>query len=652
MKKIPLLLIALFVIQLLSVNAQSITPEMIADLKQVSEVAVSPMGNQIAYILRVPGEDGSGMQKSVLMTIPVTGGEPKVILDKKSNPSSIAWSNDGKVLYCLMKDTSTKFTQVYSVQPENQDLNIITQEKRSVKHYYFSPDGRSLALLYTDAKTDQEIANEKIKHDWEIKGENQKFDRLYITDAAATTSAKLISDKSLHVTEVIWSPDSKNIFFKACTDNSMDWIMMYQKIYKTTTEGGPSIVVCKTEGKLGNMSLSPDGKMLAFCGAVDISDPLAQSVFTVPADGGEAKNVTPAYEGSALEVEWVNPVTIMMLTAEGCYTSLKKIDVKTGKSTVIYEKAAIIRAMSIGGKNGAMALSASTPQHPNELFAGTVMGTFKKITDNNPSLKNVSLTKQEVISWTGPDNWKIEGVLTYPKDYVAGTKYPLLLQVHGGPEGISMNGWNTRGIYPAQFYAANGYFILEPNYRGSQGRGVAFSKGDHKDLAGKEFDDIMAGVDFLVNKGMVDNNKVGTGGFSYGGYFAAWAATKLSDRFKAVVMGAGISNWISFTGTTDIIHENSYVHWNLWWTDKMDLVWDRSPLSHINNAKTPMLIIHGDADARVPITQSEEMYQALKLKNVPVQFTIYKRQPHGIIEREAQIDYMNRTLKWFKEYVK
>lgn len=243
-------------------------------------------------------------------------------------------------------------------------------------------------------------------------------------------------------------------------------------------------------------------------------------------------------------------------------------------------------------------------------------------------------------------------MLTYPKDYKSGTKYPLLLQIHGGPEGVSSNGWNTRAVYPVQWYAANGFFVLEPNYRGSQGRGVAFSKGDHKDLGGKEFDDVLAGIDFLVTKGMVDNDRVGTGGFSYGGYLSAWASTKYSSRFKASVMGAGISNWISFCGTTEIIQENSLVHWDLWWNDNMDIVWDRSPLAHINQAKTPMLIVHGGADTRVPITQSEEMYNALKLKKVNTQMIVYKRQPHGILEREAQIDFMKRTLDWFKDNIK
>jgi dipeptidyl aminopeptidase/acylaminoacyl peptidase len=247
---------------------------------------------------------------------------------------------------------------------------------------------------------------------------------------------------------------------------------------------------------------------------------------------------------------------------------------------------------------------------------------------------------------------KIEGVLTYPVNYQKDIKYPLLLQIHGGPESVSAYGWNTRAVYPVQLYATNGYFVLEPNYRGSQGRGVSFAKGDHRDLAGNEFEDVLAGIDYLINKGLVDGNRVGTGGFSYGGYFSAWAATKHSNRFKAAMMGAGISNWISFSNTTDILYENSNVHWNCWWYDNMELYWNRSPLAHINSAKTPTLIIHGDADDRVPISQATEMYNALKIKGVTTQMVTYKRQPHGIHEREAQIDYMNRTLDWFDAHVK
>jgi dipeptidyl aminopeptidase/acylaminoacyl peptidase len=185
----------------------------------------------------------------------------------------------------------------------------------------------------------------------------------------------------------------------------------------------------------------------------------------------------------------------------------------------------------------------------------------------------ITLARQEVIEWKGPDGKTIEGVLTYPKDYEQGNRYPLVLQIHGGPEGVSLNGWRTRSGYPVQNIAAEGYFVLEPNYRGSGGKGVAFSKANHDDLGGKEFDDVLAGIDALVERGLVDKERVGTGGWSYGGYFSAWAATKHSERFRASVVAAGITNWISSSGTTDIPHEMVLVHWNSYWYQQRDLHW-------------------------------------------------------------------------------
>ena len=243
-------------------------------------------------------------------------------------------------------------------------------------------------------------------------------------------------------------------------------------------------------------------------------------------------------------------------------------------------------------------------------------------------------------------------MLTYPLVYRDGKRYPLILQIHGGPEGVSLDGWNTRATYPVQLLAANGYFVLEPNYRGSAGRGVDYSKLDHDDLGGEEFNDVLKGIDHLIKKGFVDKNQVGTGGWSYGGYFSALAATKYSNRFKASMVGAGLTNMISFMGTTDIPYEMSVVHWNQWWFDNQELHWDRSPLSHINKAGTPTLVIHGLRDERVHPEQGMQLWQALKIKNVDTELVLYPREPHGIIERPHQLDYMERLINWYKKYVK
>jgi len=243
-------------------------------------------------------------------------------------------------------------------------------------------------------------------------------------------------------------------------------------------------------------------------------------------------------------------------------------------------------------------------------------------------------------------------VLVRPLDESPDTRYPLAILPHGGPEGISFDGWTTRALYPAQVLAARGYVVLMPNYRGSGGRGVAFSKGDHRDLGGKEFLDVIAGIDYLAEQGLVDPDRVGMSGTSYGGYFSALAATKYSDRFKAAIPYAGISNWVSFTGTTDIPYEMSIVHWDTWWFEDPGLAWDRSPLAHVNDSQTATLVGHGMADDRVHPGQSIELYTALRIKGVPTDLVLYPREPHGLLEREHQLDFMRRILEWFDKYLK
>jgi dipeptidyl aminopeptidase/acylaminoacyl peptidase len=191
-----------------------------------------------------------------------------------------------------------------------------------------------------------------------------------------------------------------------------------------------------------------------------------------------------------------------------------------------------------------------------------------------------------------------------------------------------------------------------PNYRGSTGRGVAYSKGDHNDLMGEEMHDNLTGIDHLIQLGLVDKYRVGIGGGSYGGYTSAWAATKHSDRFKAAVVFAGIANQISKAGMTDTPVENAGVHWNVWLYDDMDLVWDRSPIKHIRNAKTPTLIGHGERDLRVPTGQAYELYRGLKHMKVPTELVIYPREPHGLRERAHQIDFCQRALAWYQKYLK
>ncbi len=638
----------------ISVWAQ-LTPEMIVELNSVRQAAISPDGKSIAYVLSVPrtAEEAPGRSYSEIWLTDVKGASPVQYTGKPVSASSVNWSPDGKHLYFLSKQTDRNpHAQVYRMPVAGGAPALITEYENTVSRYALSPDGKWLAFIAIPAKTAEALAAEAAGQDWIIPDSDPINAGLWLQNLASGEVRRL-TDNSHYVRNIYWSPDNNTIAFRSTATPAVDEDYVFSKISTVKISSGEVQPLCKTEGKLGAMAYSPDGSQFAFLGAVDISDPIAQSLFVVAASGGTPKNLMEGAEKSGSALAWLDNGKIALLANEGCVSSIDIVEVASGKMKSVYKGTPIVNSISVHAKSKSFAAVAHTSAHPSEVFTGSLKnGKMSKMTNHNPQLANVRLAKEEVIEWQGADGWRIEGVLTYPLDYEAGKRYPLALQIHGGPEGVSQNGWSTRPTYPVQLLATNGYMVLQPNYRGSGGRGVAYSKADHDDLGGKEFADVLAGVDALVDRGMVNNDQVCTGGWSYGGYFSAWAATRHSQRFKASMAAAGLTNWISFSGTTDIPHEMALVHWNSYWYQQRDLHWERSPLYHIQNAQTPTLVVHGMKDDRVHPEQSMQLYTALKHNNVDTKLLLYPREPHGLTERAHMLHYMDTLIKWYNKYVK
>jgi dipeptidyl aminopeptidase/acylaminoacyl peptidase len=369
----------------------------------------------------------------------------------------------------------------------------------------------------------------------------------------------------------------------------------------------------------------------------------------MPAAGGQARLLTEDLAATVSWVGWLDANTLAIAAIEGTRTMLGRLPANGGTLARLPAGEGMCYAPHLAADRQRYACVTDTPMHPGEVFVDRMgRGQPQRLTVTNPALEAVRFAAQEVVRWKGPDGLEIEGVLITPRDRQQDQRYPLVVLPHGGPEGSRQSGWLG---YPGQLLAARGYVVLYPNYRGSGGRGVAFSKGDHEDLGGKEMDDILAGIDHVAGLGLVDTARVGIGGWSYGGYLSAWAATRHSERFAAAVMGAGISNWISFTGTTDIPREMSLVHWALWPFDQPALAWERSPMAHLKTAKTPMLILHGAADTRVPPTQGLEMLRGLQHMSVSTEMVTYPREEHGIVESAHKADVVTRFLGWFDRHL-
>jgi dipeptidyl aminopeptidase/acylaminoacyl peptidase len=314
-------------------------------------------------------------------------------------------------------------------------------------------------------------------------------------------------------------------------------------------------------------------------------------------------------------------------------------------------------ALSLAEGGAGMALAAESAAHPREVYwlAGPqtgVAGGPRRLTDHNPWLAGKRLAPQEVVTWKARDGLELEGLLIRPLDEQRGRRYPLILNVHGGPEAHYADGWLTSYSNPGQVAAARGFAVFYPNYRGSTGRGVEFGKLSQADPAGKEFDDLVDAVDHFVAAGLADTERVGVTGGSYGGYATAWLSTRYSERFAAGVMFVGISNLLSKVGTSDIPQELYLVHMNKWPWDDWQFMIERSPIRWVEQARTPLLILHGEDDPRVHPAQSLQLYRYLKiLGNVPVRLVLYPGEGHGNRLAAARLDYNLRMMQWFEHYL-
>jgi dipeptidyl aminopeptidase/acylaminoacyl peptidase len=299
------------------------------------------------------------------------------------------------------------------------------------------------------------------------------------------------------------------------------------------------------------------------------------------------------------------------------------------------------------------AFTGSSPEIPGDLYFWKKGKPVKRMTDLNAWIADRKLGKQKVIRYNARDGLEIEGLLIHPVDYTEGDKYPLVVIVHGGPESHYSNGWLTRYSTPGQALAGKGYAVFYPNYRSSTGYGVDRALQTFNDPAGKEFDDIADGIEYLIDEGLADSDRVGLGGGSYGGFAAAWFSSYYTKLVKAVCMFVGISDKISMQGTTDIPYEMLYVHFGQKLEDRWELALKRSPVYYAHQSKTAVLILGGTADTRVHPSQSLEYYRRLKMNDHPaVRLVRYPGEGHGNRRQPGRIDVLYRILDWYDWYVK
>ncbi|MCA9792742.1 MAG: S9 family peptidase [Candidatus Eremiobacteraeota bacterium] len=626
--------------------AAQLSPKDLARLKSVGDLAVSPDGQKIAYILRVQRdienaevEDGPAYAELYLYE----GGSSRPFVTGAVTLSHIQWTPDGKEIAFRAKRAGDKETCLYAIPFDGGEARKILEYSQGVGDYTFSPDGKRIAFLAHEPKAKKVETREKRGFNQQVVEEDWAFTRVYIANREQTTKDLKPLPLDGNAAELHWSPvqGDNRLVLTLAPNPGVDASYMYRRIRVIDTQGK---VLAKIEnpGKLGQVSWSPDARLLGMVSGVDINDPAEGHLMVADSKSGALKDLTPNLPGQIMHFAWLDSNKMQAVAHFGCASDRLIIDTG-GKIETLPHNDLIYHDISAGG--GKVAYVADHPTHPNELF------TERRLTNSNPWLDKVKLARQEVINFKARDGLQLEGMLLRPLD---GTQpAPLVLIVHGGPESHYSNGWNNWYSTPGQVLAGRGYAVFYPNYRGSTGRGVDFSKTSQGDPAGKEFDDLVDAVDHVVAMGLADKNKVGITGGSYGGYASAWGATYYSERFAASVMFVGISDKISKVGTTDIPDEEFLVHARKRPWDFYEFFRERSPIFHVKKAHTPILIMHGHDDPRVHPSQSMELFRFLKsLGQTPVRLVFYQGEGHGNRKAAARYDYSLRLLRWMDHYLK
>jgi dipeptidyl aminopeptidase/acylaminoacyl peptidase len=641
------------------------------------QVAVSPDGRRLAWIeyarndaeIRVaPLDDPAKNQRVSAATKP----------DEHCREGEIAWAPDSKALAFFSDCVQPGQPDLYLSRLDGSPALRLTELKGYVQAPDFSPDGRHVAFLYVEGATRPAGALAAMKPWAGVIGEDDvEIQRVAVAAANAADPAApvMATPANLHVYEFDWRADGKALAYVAADPPGENnwWVA---KLYTQRLDSKPRAILDPAEvaGPLHGLQIavprwSPDGKSIAFIGGL-MSDQGATGgdVWIVSAAGGQPHNLTPQRAATASWLEWGDTRHIFVSTLAGGNAQLARLYLSDGPADAsvtasfdapLYDIPAtvgdgrLVMSLSSTGNHARFAFVASSFDHPPEIYLAraddkpaTRLSSLTQFTHVNDGLKP-GWGRSLSLDWKS-GSFKVQGWLMLPEDYDPARKYPLLVVVHGGPAWAAQSHWGSEGLSAAAF-SELGYFVLQPNPRGSFGEGEAFTQANRKDFGYGDLRDILAGVDTVEAEYPVDPNRLGLTGWSYGGFMTMFAVTQ-TQRFKAAVAGAGISDWLSYYG------ENSIDQWMIPYFgasvyDQPAIYARSSAINFIRQAHTPTLVVVGERDGECPAPQSFEFWHALRDLHVPTRLVVYPNEGHGFTDPADRRDVMERAVEWFARYL-
>jgi dipeptidyl aminopeptidase/acylaminoacyl peptidase len=671
----------------ISASARPITEKDIFAFKWIADPQISPDGSQVAYTL-VTVDEKNDRYQTAIWTVATTPGSAPRRLTNGPGDASPRWSHDGKMLAFVRageREGRPQPGQIWVLRFDGGEPHAITSLRRGVSSINWSPVRNAIAFTVStkpddigeEKKSDEHVSDVRIINQavYRANGagynDTERRSHVWVIDVsdAGNDKPKQLTTGNFSEGDVDWSPDGSRIYFTSERVNETYYDVRTNALYSIPATGGDMTKVASYDGAIGSYAISPDGSSVAFVGSMahPVQSHTESDLFIVSTTpGSQARNVTKTYDiemlnggvggdqapprgGRGPRPMWSNDgKTLLMSTANEGTVNLSRVDVSSGKFTAWTQGKHTIGSYDIaGGKTVALM---STPTMLGDLFNVANDGTLTRLTNVNEKLwGELTLTEPEEIWYSSFDGKKIEGWLQRPPDFDPSKKYPLIINIHGGPH----SAYGYIFDHEFQWMAAKGYVVLYPNPRGSTTYGEGFANIIQYHYPGDDYKDLMAGVDAAIAKGYVDPKKLGVTGGSGGGLLTDWVIGQ-TDRFAAAVAQRDIADWSNFWYVADFTLFQPTWFRKAPWEDPEDFK-ARSPITYIERVKTPLMLILGEADWRTPpMAGGEMMFRALKYRHIPTVMVRFPDESHELSRSGKpwhRVERLQNIVNWFDKWL-
>lgn len=653
----------------------------IVNLRRLSDPQISPDGKLIAYVVDIPVKAGEHRNAHIWI-VPTDGKQPEqLFVMSAQSDTSPRWSPDGKTIAFLSdrtnpipelagpdsrfklkgaegrkdleewayKEESRKHDQqIWALSLTGGEAHQLTSIPGGVRSFTWSRDSKVIGFLRRDGDSKEEKDRKGQKNDQLLVDHDYHFDRLWLYTVADCTM-RLVTRTDVNINDFDLSPDGTKAVVRVSVTPRLNDYWYLSKIVVLDTASGETLRTLTNRASSESVRWFHRGNKILY--GEKTTREIADTTIAFDLESGRMTRLGENYPATLHKLEW-NPdgQTLMAEGVQGTRKFFAKVDASSGDIKKVTELPSNGSSFTQSEDGQVIAYLGDTPSHPNEVYVYSKERGSRCLTETNPQIREWSLGTVQEISWISTkDQRKIYGVLVLPPDYKKGIPHKMIVHAHGGPFEAWQLGWLGTWYQWEQLLASHGYVVLAPNPRGSQGQGAAFQEANFRDWGAGDFQDLMDGVDMLVRQKIADPARLGIGGWSYGGFMTSWTITH-TDQFKAAVVGAAVTDLYGMSTTTDIAPSYLTEFFGNFVTNRA-LYDEHSPMRYIERCHTPALVLHGDADERVPTFQGEEFYKGLKMLDREAELVRYPREPHIFTEREHQIDMLQRIVDWYDAHL-